>query len=445
MTQHSSRRDFLKTATTAAAAGAVLPYWSWAPSTMAQETKSPNERPRVGCIGNGGMGSGDANSIKRYGDIVANCDVDKGHAERLQKNIAGGKSDIYEDYRELLDRKDVDVVTISTPDHWHTRIALAALRAGKDVHCQKPLTLTIDEGKLLCKVVKETGRVFQVGTQQRSENNNMFLKAVAICQEGRLGKIQKVTCAIGGSPRGGTFKKETPPEGLNWNMWLGQAPLVDYIKQRCHNDFRWWYEYSGGKLTDWGAHHVDIGQWGIGMDQSGPQSLEVVACDHPVPYEKGWPTKDDTFNAAVTFDVKVMFANGVEMRIRDDAKDLGFDNGVMFEGEKGRIFVNRGKLTGAAVDDLKDNPISDDVLIKLRKGKRLDNHMANFIECCRDRSTPVSDVWSHHRILTTCHLANIAMRLNRTLKWNPETEQIIGDDEANKWQSREQRKGYEVA
>jgi hypothetical protein len=147
----------------------------------------------------------------------------------------------------------------------------------------------------------------------------------------------------------------------------------------------------------------------------------------------------------MTFDVKAMFANGVEMRIRDDAKDLGFDNGVMFEGEKGRIFVNRGKLTGQAVDELKDNPIPDDVLIKLRKGKRLDSHMGNFIECCRDRATPVSDVWSHHRILTTCHLANIAMRLNRTLKWDPKTEQIVGDDEANKWQGREQRKGYEVA
>lgn len=445
MTSQKTRRDFLKTATTAAAAGAVLPYWTWTAKTMADETKSPNERPRVGCIGNGGMGTGDAGAIKRYGDIIANCDVDRNHAYRLQKTVAEGKSEIYEDYRLLLDRKDVDVVTISTPDHWHTRIALAALRAGKDVYCQKPLTLTIDEGKLLCKVVKETGRVLQVGTQQRSENNNMFLKAVAICQSGRIGKIQKVTCAIGGAPKGEKFKKQDPPSGLNWELWLGQAPLVDYIPQRCHADFRWWYEYSGGKLTDWGAHHVDIGQWGIGMEENGPDSLEVVAAEHPVPFDKGWPTVDDTFNAAVTFDVKVMFANGAEMRIRDDAKDLGFDNGVMFEGEKGRIFVNRGKLTGQAVDDLKENPIPDDVLIKLRKGKRLDSHMGNFIECCRDRSTPVSDVWSHHRILTTCHLANITMRLNRPIKWDSKSEQIIGDEDANKWQGREQRKGFEVA
>lgn len=442
MTNSVSRRDFL---TTAAAAGAVLPYWSWSTPTMADETRSPNARPRVGCIGNGGMGTGDAHAVKHYGDIIANCDVDRRHAERLQKTVAAGKSEIYEDYRKLLDRSDIDLVTISTPDHWHTRIALAALRAGKDVYCQKPLTLTIQEGKLLCQVVKETGRVLQVGTQQRSENNNMFLKAVAICQSGRIGTIRKVTCAIGGAPREGNFKKQPAPEGLNWDLWLGQAPLVDYIPERCHNNFRWWYEYSGGKLTDWGAHHVDIGQWGIGMQESGPVSIDVVAADHPVPFEKGWPTVDTGYNTAVTFDVKAMFANGVEMRIRDAAPELGFDNGVMFEGDKGRIFVNRGKLTGQAVDDLSSNPIPDEVLIQLRKGKRLDGHMANFIECCRDRSVPVSDVWSHHRILTTCHLANIAMRLGRSLKWDPQTEQIVGDPDANQWQSREQRRGYEVA
>jgi predicted dehydrogenase len=439
-----SRRDFLKTSA-AVAAGTLTPYWFSTARTMADETKSANARPRVGCIGNGGMGTGDARNIKKYGDIVANCDVDKSNAERLQKTVADGKSEIYEDYRKLLDRKDVDVVTISTPDHWHTKIALDALRAGKDIYCQKPLTLTIAEGKLLCKVLKDSGRVMQVGTQQRSENANMFLKAVALAREGRIGKIQRVTCAIGGAPKGKEFVKQSPPATLNWERWLGQAPLVDYIPERCHNNFRWWYEYSGGKMTDWGAHHVDIAQWAIGQENSGPLSVEVLMVDHPVPYSKGWPTVDNTFNAAVHFDVKCMFAGGIEMRIRDSAQDLGFDNGIMFEGEKGKYFVNRGKLTGQVVDELAANPISDDVLIKLRKGKRLDTHMGNFIECVGDRSLPVSDVYTHHRTLTTCHLANIALRLGRTLKWNAEAEQIVGDDEANAWQSREQRSGYEVS
>ena len=438
----STRRDFLQL-TTLAAASSLMPTWSGSTRTMAQDTKSPNERPIIGCIGNGGMGTGDAHAIKGYGDIVALCDVDTNRSGNLNEKLLGGKAEVFGDYKKLLDRKDIDAVTISTPDHWHTRIALAALRAGKDIYCQKPLTLTINEGKLLCKIVKETKRVMQVGTQQRSDDR--FQKAVAIAREGRIGKIQKVHIAIGGGDKGPTFKKTQPPANLNWDVWLGQAPLVEYIAERSHNNFRWWYEYSGGKMTDWGAHHVDIAQWGIRMENSGPVSVEVLECTHPVPFEKGYPTIDDTYNTATAFKVKATFANGVEMFIRDNCNDLGFDNGVMFEGETGRFFVNRGKLTGAPVEEFDKNPLSEDVFKAMRKGKNRDNHMGNFIACVKDRGETQSDVFSHHRNLTTCHLSNIAMRLGRTLKWNPETEQIVGDDEANAWQGREQRKGYEVA
>lgn len=438
-----SRRKFLQTSSVIAGS-TVLPWITSSGRTMADDAKSPYARPKVGCIGNGGMGRGDAHAAKRYGDIVACCDVDKNHAEQANKEIAGGKAELFEDYRKLLDRKDIDVVTISTPDHWHTKITVDAMRAGKDVYCQKPLTLTIDEGKLLCKVTKETGRVLQVGTQQRSEDNNMFLKAVAMVQGGRIGKVKRVTCAIGGGPQSGALPKVKPPAQLNWDMWLGQSPSVDYIKERCHGNFRWWYEYSGGKMTDWGAHHVDIAQWAIGMQDSGPTAIKLVEVEHPVKFEKGWPTVDDRFNTAMKFDVRCQFANGVELVIRDNAPDLGFDNGIMFEGEKGKFFVSRSKLTGEPVDDLKKNPIEQSVLVKLRKGKRLDSHMGNFFECVRDRSAPVSDVWTHHRALSTCHLANIAMRLGRDLKWNPETEQITGDSEASTWLGRPQRKGYET-
>ena len=160
---------------------------------------------------------------------------------------------------------------IGTPDHWHTKICIDAMQAGKDIYCEKPLTLTIDEGKKLGQVAKETGRVVQVGTQQRSDHNRVFLLAVAMVRDGRIGKIRKVTAAIGGGPTGGPFPADNPPAELNWDMWLGQAPKVDYREHRCHAEFRWWYEYSGGKLTDWGAHHVDIGQWAIGMENSGPE------------------------------------------------------------------------------------------------------------------------------------------------------------------------------
>ena len=445
MPRRSSRREFLQHTTLTAAAGASLPYWFSGVQTMADDARSPNERPRAGCIGNGGMGRGDGNNVKRYADIVANCDVDREHAEKFKAEIAAGKSEIYEDYRALLDRNDIDVVTISTPDHWHTRIAIAALRSGKDVYCQKPLTLTIAEGKLLRDVVKETGRVLQVGTQQRSEYNNMFLKAVALCHGGRIGKLQRVTVAIGGAPSGGPFPKVAVPQALNWDQWQGQTPAVEYIKERGHRNFRWWYEYSGGKLTDWGAHHVDIAQWGIGMQETGPTKVEVQSAEHPVEFQGGMPTVDDCYNTATTFRIRCEFPNGVEMIIRDRADELGFDNGIMFEGSEGRFFVNRGKLTGEAVDALAQNPIDEATLVALRKGKRIDRHMGNFIECCRDGGLPASDVYTHHRILTTCHLANIAMRLKRNLQWNPETEQIVGDDEANAMQSRDQRKGYEVA
>lgn len=318
------------------------------------------------------------------------------------------------------------------------------MKAGKDAYCEKPLTLTIDEGKAIGRVAKETRQVVQVGTQQRSDHNRVFLLAVALVRAGRIGKVKTVTAAIGGGPTGGPFSKETPPPELNWDLWLGQAPKVDYIKQRCHNDFRWWYEYSGGKLTDWGAHHVDIGQWAIGKDGSGsgPETIEVVRKELPVAYKKGWPESDDRYNTPTSFLVKATFAGGIVMNVRDDG-----ENGVTFEGEHGRIFVTRDRidLSGGAVDALHKNPVPESLLVELRKGKRVDGHMANFFECLRDRSEPVSDVWSHHRSLTTCHLANIAIRLGgRTLKWDPVKEQIVGDPEADAWLTRPQRAGYEV-
>ena len=435
-----NRRDFLRVS---AASPLLLPFA--APSrTLAQESKSKNGRPRLGLIGCGGQGSGDARGASHYGDFLAVCDVDRNHADRAKADgaIGKGKAEAYEDYRKVLDRNDIDAVVIGTPDHWHTKVLIDAMKAGKDAYCEKPLTLTIDEGKQIGKVAKETKQVVQVGTQQRSDHNRVFLLAVALVREGRIGKIRKVTAAIGGGPEGGPFPKEKPPEVLNWDMWLGQAPQAEYIKERCHSEFRWWYEYSGGKLTDWGAHHVDIGQWAIGMDHSGPKSIEVTKGVLPVPFDHGKPTVDDKYNTPTAFLVKARYANGVELDIRDDT-----ENGVTFEGSNGRIFVTRDRidLAGGAVDALYKNPVPESVLVELRKGKRVDGHMANFFECCRDRSEPVSDVWSHHRSLTTCHLANIAIRLGgRKLTWNPETEEIEGDSEANGWLTRPQREGYEI-
>ncbi|MFK7818403.1 MAG: Gfo/Idh/MocA family oxidoreductase [Planctomycetaceae bacterium] len=450
-----NRRDFLKSSGTVAAA-ATTPFWFPLPTAIASG-KSPNERLTLGCIGTGSRWGAVGPGAMKFADCAAVCDADANHAGRAKDRVKqaqpGDKQvDVYEDYRKILDRDDIDVVTIVTPDHWHTKIAVEAMKAGKDVYCEKPLTLTIDEGKIIRKTLKETGRVFQVGTQQRSEMGLKFLRAAAIVREGRIGELKKVTCAIGGGPTSGAIPKADVPTGLNWDLWLGQAPMVDYRSKpakrwpnsRCHYEFRWWYEYSGGKMTDWGAHHVDIAQWAMALDHTGPVSVEPVMAKFPVPYKDGRPTDDSQYNTATRFDVKVMFANGMELRIRDTAEDLGFKNGIMFQGTKGRFFVNRGKLTGLPVEQLEENPLDPATMTKLYKGKKPGSHMRNFFECIATREQPISDVDTHHRAMTTCHLANISTRLGRTLNFDPETEMIVGDDDAAQWQSREQRKGYEI-
>ena len=431
-----NRRSFLKYS----ASGAILSTLSFPYIGKAQQ--SANERLRFGAIGVGGRGAGIANSARRLSDIVAVCDLDTQRIDRVNKSLAQGKAKGYEDYRKILDRKDIDFVTIGTTDHWHSRIAIHAMQAGKDVYCEKPLTLTIEEGKQICKVTKETGRVFQVGTQQRSMEEK-FLTAIGIIREGRIGKIKKVTCNIGGGPKGGPFKKSDPPSNIDWNMWLGQAPLVDYIKERCHYQFRWWYEYSGGKMTDWGAHHVDIAQWAMQQDGvgQGVLSLEPIIGEHPIPLKNGMPTKDDHYNTSHNFHIKCMFPKKMEMNIVSQSKE---GNGILFEGTKGNLFVSRGKLIGPSVDELKEKPLSAQTVLDVYKGKKTTNHMENFFECMKDRSDPISDVYTHHNAMTTCHLANISIRLGKKLKWNPKKEQIIGDDEANQWQKREQRKGFET-
>ena len=437
----AKRRDFLRIA---ASSALLAPLGAPAGKVLGAEFRAKNERPRLALIGAGGQGSGDARGASRFGDFIAVCDVDKNHAERAREDrrIGKGKAETFGDYRKVLDLKDVDAVIVGTPDHWHSKITIEAMKAGKDVYCEKPLTLTIDEGKKLCKVAKETGRVLQVGTQQRSDHNKVFLLAVAMVRSGRIGKIKKVTAAIGGGPTGGPFSKESAPPELDWDMWLGQAPKVDYIKQRCHADFRWWYEYSGGKLTDWGAHHVDIGTWGLGKEDTGPKTIEVVKGELPVEFKNGYPTVDDRYNTTTHFLVRATFADGTPLEIRDDT-----ENGVTFQGEGGRIFVTRDRidLSGGAVAALYKDPVSETLLRDLRKGKPMDGHMENFFACCADRGTPVSDVWTHHRALTTCHLANIAIRLGgRKLNWDPDKEQIVGDSEADAMQTRPQRAGYEV-
>jgi myo-inositol 2-dehydrogenase / D-chiro-inositol 1-dehydrogenase len=433
-----SRRGFIaSTLAGGSVLGTSLPGVFLSPQTAAGQEKPLQkvERIGIGAIGLRYQGSVIANKAQLYGDIVAVCDVDRNVRDQA-KAAFGSTPHSSEDYRELLARKDVDVVTIGSPDHWHTKMVIDACRAGKDVYCEKPLTLTIDEGKLLTRVVKETGRVVQVGSWQRSDDR--FRLAVEMVRSGRIGKLQKVDVVLGKNVTSGSFVPRIPPAHLNWNLWQGQTPDVPYIEERSHYTFRWWYEYSGGQMTDWGAHHIDIAQWAI---DSYPVEINGTAT---------MPTVANGYNVAIDFNVTYKYANGVMMTVGDTG-----DNGILFTGDAGRLFVNRGKITGAPVDALKTNPLSRedwkvydyDNLERPPRAGKLDaivNHMGNFFDCVQSRRTPVSDVVGSHRTVSTCHLGNISMRLGRPLKWEPTQEEFIDDKEANTWLKRDQRKGFET-
>ena len=437
----TSRRTFITNSAAGIAAGS-LPYFAWSQPAFANTAAT--DRPQIGCIGVGSMGTGDARGHAGFGDIVAVCDVDARHAERARNDekIGKGKAEMYGDYRKLLERPDIDVVSIVTPDHWHVKIAIEALEAGKHVFCQKPLTLTIEENKLIRSACEKHPKLqFFIGTQQRSDRGR-FLRAVNMVHKGLLGTIKKVTVGINGSPTGGPFPVAEVPKELDWEMWLGQAPEVDYRQKRCHYQFRWWYEYSGGKFTDWGAHHVDIAQWALGVDKQGkgPVTIDGTDAKHPVPFKDGYPERDDSYNTSNDFAILCTFPDGVEMTVTSRG-----DNGITFEGEKGKIFVNRGKITGTPIEENwdKDQYTEEDV-VALYKGKPPEGHKNNFYRCIREGGLPLSDAFSHLIAMNTCHLAAIAARLGRTITWDPAAEVITGDDQAQAMTARTPRTGYEI-
>ncbi|MBN2291225.1 MAG: Gfo/Idh/MocA family oxidoreductase [Pirellulales bacterium] len=442
---NTSRRNFLK-----AAAGSVfaVPVVWTGTSALGAEAKNDRigvaaigtSRYRPGTWGNPNEFDGRGTTIGRqaadFGNMRAVVDVNDRFSGFFSENYGNGCK-TYRDYRHVLDRKDINAVTIGTPDHWHSKIAVDAMRAGKDVYCEKPLTLTIDEGKILCRVTKETGAVFQVGTQQRSEHDLVFLKAAAIVRSGRLGKKIKALSSVGQpdflelKTGAGPFKTMAPPKELDWNMWLGQAPVVEYCPQRYCYDWRWWLAYSGGQVTDWGVHHTDIAVWAMGLDDTGPTHIEGKGT---------FPGVKDGYDVATSFDCNMKFADGQEIRLYSGKNEL------IFSGDKGRIRVNRGGLTGKPVEQLTkaDNDELAGIMSKIYRGKQPGSHMKNFFDCIRDRSLPVANVYSHHRAVSCCHLANIALLLGRPLKWDPKKEDFIGDAEASKMLSRKQRKGFEI-
>jgi predicted dehydrogenase len=468
-----SRRGFVQRSLAVLTAGAGLPLWfarevlaaEQEKATAARKAVAANDKLVFGAIGIGSpasRGTGiyhDALNLKRGVQYVAACDVDKRHlSNAIAMMKRDGSSDVkgYEDFRELLDNKDINAVTIAVPDHWHALIAIEALRKGKDVYCEKPLTLTVAEGQALVKVAKETGRIFQTGSQQRSDAR--FRLACELVRNGRLGKIQTVHVRIGANPTSPPIPKAEIPQGLNWDFWLGPTPQVDYIElkqgghtyTRCHYEFRWWYEYSGGKMTDWGAHHNDIAQWGLGMDDSGPIAVEA---------EGTAPARENNrYNCHPTFKVTYTYADGAKVICSHaqlpDSPDPNnsitkgrngqerresHDNGVLFIGEGGKwIFVNRGTIQ-ASDPKLLEEPLP-------ANATRLyvsTNHMGNFVDGIQTRKPCICPAEVGFHSVAVCHIGVIALRTGKKLKWDPKAERF-DNEEANKMLSRPMRAPWKL-
>ncbi len=431
-----TRRQFLKSsavAATGALAGPIIV------PTSVFGADAPSIRITLGCIGVGRMGLEDMKEAMgfRQVQVIAVCDVDAKRAENAKQLVEKHYSTqgrigsykgcaIYKDFRELISRDDIDAVLIVTPDHWHALPALAAAKAGKDIFLQKPLTLTIQQGRVLSDTVRRYGCILQVGSQQRSDSR--FHRACELVRNGRIGNLHTVKVGL---PIDHSTRPEPlmpVPEGLDYDMWLGPAPWASYTEKRVHpqNDYGrpGWLcisDYSSGMITGWGSHHLDIAHWGMGTEYTGPVEIEAQA-EFP---------KEGLWDAHGEFRIDYTYANGVKVICSDNKKNK---QGVLFEGTEGWIYVKRGYID-AEPKSLLDSTIKPDE-IHLYKSN---NHKANFFESIRSRAETIAPVEVGHRSCSVCLLGAIAMQLGRKLKWDPEREQFINDEMANRMLSRPMR------
>ncbi len=426
-----TRRQFLaRTATASLAAPVLLPSHVWS----AQGDAKPNNRLTMAFIGVGKQGRHLLGSFLPHESvqIVAVNDVDttrRLHHKKMVEDFYTTKQDKdfkgcaeYKDFREILSRKDIDTVVIATPDHWHAYPAVMAANAKKDIYCEKPLSLTIHEARAMANATRKNNIVFQTGSMQRSDS--AFWKACSLVRNGAIGKVKEVFISIGGPSKPCDLPEEAMEPGLDWDFWLGQAPKRPYNSilspRGVHDNFPDWRnyrEYSGGMMTDWGAHHFDIAQWGLGMDESGP--VEIIP-------PNGSDVKRLTYKYA---NGTVMYHGGLE----------GYGFGVVFVGEKGKICCDRGRFK-AEPKELEDTKF-DQLPIQLYKSN---NHYKDFVDCVRSRKRPICDVEIGARSATVCHLGNHAYWNKRPLKWDPKKEEFVGDKEANSWKTREVRGPWKV-
>ncbi|MHC4643659.1 MAG: Gfo/Idh/MocA family protein [Planctomycetota bacterium] len=416
-----SRREFLKSSVVTAAAFAVPTI---VPSSVFG-ADAPSNRITIGSIGLGGMGTGNMKGFKGKSgsQVVAVCDVDAGHREKARQIAELDEKSSYNDFRDLIARDDIDAVVVATPDHWHVPTSIAAVKAGKDVYCEKPLTLTIGGGRALADAVKRYGRVLQTGSQQRSGSE--FRKACELVRNGRIGKLHTIKVGIPGNNRKcpPTWEAKPVPEGFDYDLWLGPAPWEPYTEQRCHYQFRFILDYSGGQMTNWGAHYLDIAQWGNGADDTGPVEIEG----------KGDFPESGLFTTSKKADVTYTYANGVKLLLK-----TGGGN-TRFEGSEGWVFVTRGKIDAEPKSLLQEKIGADE--IKLYNSR---DHKQNFLDCIKSRKDPIASAEIGHRSSTVCHLGNIAMLLGRKVKWDPKKERFINDSAADSMISRSMRSPWKL-
>jgi predicted dehydrogenase len=417
--QHPSRRQFL----TAAAATLAVP------TIIPRSVFGANERIVTGHVGVRNQGTPNLKAFLKLATPAAVCDVDSRHLATAVETVEHSrktKCDGYDDYRKILDRKDIDAVVITTPDHWHAVMTIHACQAGKDVYCEKPLSLTIGEGRKMVEAARANNRVVQTGSQQRSLPE--FRQVCELVRSGRIGKVQKILVGIPEVNFDGKGVPDSdPPAYFDYDRWLGPAPLRPYNRKHVHYLFRFFWDYSGGQMTNFGAHHIDIAQWGLGTDDTGPISTEATATFDP----------EHKFEVPDSCRVTHTYANGVTMIVGQAQKDV--PQGTTFIGSDGTLFVNRGKKSSKPSSIL-ETPLSEGD-VHLYESK---NHHQNFLDCVKSRKKPVCDVEIGHRSATICHLGNIAIRLGRKIQWDPAAERIVGDDEAAAMVSRPHRSPYTI-
>ncbi len=410
----TTRRRFLAASATYGAGIVTLP--TILPSTVLAGI-GPNETIGLGFIGVGRRGGSLMGAVPSDGRIVALADVSE---DRLKAREAGRKNvRTYTDYRRMLESDDIDAVVIATPDHWHALNSIHACMAGKDVYCEKPMTLTIHEGRVMVKAVRKYKRVFQTGSQQRSMKESRI--GCQLVRNRRLGKIQMIHGHNYPSPWDQYFPSESVPEGLDWETWCGMNEVRGYHEDihrpRAKPGWISLYPYSGGEMTGWGSHGLDMIQWALGMDESGP--VEV------------WPEG----SRSMTCEVRYRYESNIELRL----DNKGPAGGALFVGDKGTILVDRGKYQAAPPEIGK--PVHKEGEIELYISN---NHMRNWFDCIRSREKPIADVEIGHRSATVCHLGNIARWAGRKLQWSPKEERFLNDDDANQYLDRPRRDPYKL-